>query len=244
MDRSPHRMNLIHDYYGGLDIKRISALDGVSLWSDGSCDEFERFNWDDEKLNYLIKNGYIADWYKDYGDARPPEVACLLSHRIAIIDFYESNDPIGIIIEDDTFPLFDLNLFEMPKGVDFYCLLGSDHPGNRVVVNEDNEIKSLRNLSGYALTKYGAELAIDALFPFWCPADMQISLSLFGSINIGTMLPSFKKRGATIKAKAPDLSIIGLSESSRYTTFTCSGFKKWMPTGWESSPYVKPDKHN
>jgi GR25 family glycosyltransferase involved in LPS biosynthesis len=236
MDKSVDRMNHVCTAYRNFKIKRIKAVDGVAQWGDGTVDEFERYNWNDEKLKELIRGGVITDWYKDFGDFRPPEVACSVSHRDAIIDFYNSNEEVGIIIEDDTEPV-NLSTFVMPQEVDFYCLLGSNHPGRRVDTYENGDIKNLRNLSGYAITKRGASLAIEAMESFWSLADTQISFSLFKSVKVGTILPTFKTRSVLITAKAPIVSLVGLSKMSENTTFTCSGKKKWMPAGWASKAY-------
>jgi hypothetical protein len=237
MDKSTARMDAIYRYYVDFEVKRIKGIDGSLLWGDGSVDELDRYNWNGDKLAGLISGNVIAEWYKDFGDARPPEVACSISHSMALVDFYNSNEDVGIIIEDDTAPLEGLLDFEMPNNVDFYCLIGTDHPGNRVATYSDGGIKYLRNLSGYAITKKGAEFAIKAMCPFWAVADIQMSFGLFDSVDVGTILPSFFKRGPLLNARAPVKSIIGLSEMAKETTFTSTGIKKWMPKGQESIPY-------
>jgi len=237
MKKSIDRIHSIYRCYKDFDVKIIEGVDGVSLWCDGSVDDFNRYNWDIEKLNNLINNGIIETWYKDFGDARPPDIACNVSQRNAIADFYNSDEDIGIIIEDDTCPLKGLADFKMPKDVDFYCLLGTDHPGHRVATYDNGEIKYLRNLSGYAITKKCAELAMDAIVPFWNIVDIQLSFSLFQSVEIGNTLPNFWKRRTTIKAMAPQKSLIGLSDMALNTTCTDTGKKKWMPKGWDSIPY-------
>lgn len=237
MDKSTDRMCAIYKNYIDFDVNRIEGVDGVELWGDGTVDNLSRYNWNGSCLDKLIADGIIETWYRDFGDARPPDIACNLSQRRALLDFYNSNDDVGIIIEDDTLPLDGLNDFKMPTDVDFYCLLGVDHPGNRVATYSNGEIKFLRNLSGYAITKKGAELAMAAIVPFWNIVDIQLSFSIFRSVDVGTVLPVFKIRKDLIKAVAPSRSLVGLSHIATNTTCTKNGKKEWMPCGWDSVSY-------
>jgi hypothetical protein len=226
----------IIECYSRYSLKRISAIDGIMEWGDGTYDSQGRWNWDRRKESDLIKDGVLARDHGLFYGLNPPEVACSIMQREAILDFLNSHEDVGFIIEDDTYPLCDLDSFEMPKDADFFCFLGTDHPGYRVMTNENDEIVCLRNLSAYAITRKGAEIAIEAMKPLWCIADSQLAMRSFRSINNNELWP-FKRTKDLMVAKAPSRSMIGLSRLSEYTTFSCDGKKPWVDEEWNSIAY-------
>lgn len=234
IERNRHIIECYYDY----NLKRISAIDGTKEWGDGSYDLQGRWNWDKLKEDRLIQDGILAKNHDLFYGLNPPEVACSVMQREAIIDFLNSNDEIGFIVEDDTCPLCDLHNFKMPKDTDFFCFLGTDHPGYRVMTNENDEIVCLRNLSAYAITRRGAEIAIEAMKPLWCIADSQLAMRSFMSLSNNELWP-FKRTKNLMVAKAPLKSMIGLSRLSEYTTFSYDGKKPWVDLDWNSIAYNK-----
>lgn len=230
LDRSYNRRKDIEKFYSKYDLKRINAIDGLAF-SDKSFNKDFSYNWDQKirqdflKFEVLKENGYY--------NLSPTELACGLSHRLAVIDFLKSNEEYGLIIEDDTFPCCDLNKIKIPVGVDFFCLLGTSHPGKRVLTCKKNQIKMLRNMSAYILNRKAAIAFLKSTLPLFCIQDGQYALFSFSENNIeGTGLPL--KKVAYLSAIAFEKSFIGLSEDCEKSTFTHNGEKKWIEKDWQS----------
>jgi hypothetical protein len=221
LDRSRDRWDHIFKTFGP-DVIRVPAVDGMA-WSDGTYDLQGRPHWG------KIPND--VDPMFRYFNMFPTTYACNLSHIEALHRFLGTSDPWGIIIEDDTEPVGDLHEIEVPDDCDFFYLIGSSHPGCRLSLCPDGQVKGFRTLAAYALSRRAAILALCAMVPVqYYQADHQIPLRCFESALRGNWEhPEWQELPYRIRAYGQQESIVQHSEHARISTFTRDGRKPWIP---------------
>ena len=218
MNKSTDRM--FHVLLTFNEVKCINAIDGMQF-SNNTFDEYKRPNWDNRKYPIDSKYFYIF----------PTTYACNLSHMKAWIDFIDSKDEWSIIVEDDTEPVMDLSNISIPDNCDFYYLIGVDHPGKRLFLYDDGQVKFSRTLGAYLLSKKAAILALEAMKPIhYFQADWQVPFRIFESMkNCKIPQPNWDNKLPTIKAYGQRESIIKHSQFAKVSTFTKDGSKSWIP---------------
>jgi hypothetical protein len=145
--------------------------------------------------------------------------------------FLATDEQWTIIIEDDTEPVGDLSEIEVPDDCDWYYLIGSSHPGCRLSLYPDGQVRAPRTLGAYALSRRAAELAILAMQPIqYFQTDHQIPLRCFESTLRGNwVIPDWPELPYRIKTYGQQESIIRHSEYASVSTFTIDGRKPWIP---------------
>jgi hypothetical protein len=221
LDRSQERWKHMSSVFPKLI--RIPAVDGMK-WSDGTYDCEKRPNW-----GKLPKD---VDPCFRYFRMFPTTYGCNLSHIRAMEDFLASDDSWTIIVEDDVLPAGDYKNISIPTDCDFYYLIGKNHPGFRLALYSDGQVRSSRTLAAYALSRNAAELALLAMRPVqYFQADHQIPLRCFVSTLRGDWEePSWLELPYRIKAYGQEESIIQHSEHASLSTFTLDGTKPWIPS--------------
>jgi len=217
------------------NITRIPAIDGL-IFSDGNFDLDSRPIWNTCIYDFLVDNDIIGKDAKNYYALYPTEFGCNFSHRKAWSKFVNSGHQWGIFLEDDT-EFDEVNTFRnvldyVPSDCDFLYLCNERHPGNRLLLYDDGQVKWSRTLMGYMMSNKFAVQAIKALLPVYYQADWQIPFRLFKSFEntwrkVQPNWPEFTRFKA-YGLKADNVSIIKHSKFSLQTTFTQNGRKDWI----------------
>lgn len=220
LDRSSDRWEHISLVFR--DLIRIPAVDGMQ-WSDGTFDKDGRPRWGSIPGNVDFSFRHFHMFPATYG--------CNCSHLKAMEDFLSTDEPWTIIIEDDTEPVGDLSTIEVPDDCDWYYLIGASHPGCRLSLYPDGQVRSSRTLAAYALSRRAAELAILAMQPIqYFQTDHQIPLRCFKSTSRGNWaMPDWPELPYRIKAYGQQESTIRHSAHASVSTFTIDGRKPWIP---------------
>ena len=220
LDRSTDRWEYVSSVF--YDLIRITAVDGMQ-WSDGAFDEEGRPRWGDVPEDVDPSSRHFKMFPTTYG--------CNCSHLRAMEHFLATDEQWTIIIEDDTEPVGDLSSIEVPDDCDWYYLLGSSHPGCRLSLYSDGQVRASRTLGAYALSRRAAELAILAMQPIqYFQTDHQIPLRCFESALRGNWaMPDWPELSYRIKAYGQKDSIIRHSAHASVSTFTIDGRKPWIP---------------
>jgi len=220
LDRSKDRREHVSSAF--CDLIRIPAVDGMQ-WSNDSFDEHGRPSWGDVPEDIDPSFRHFKMFPTTYG--------CNCSHLRAMEHFLATDEQWTIIIEDDTEPVGNLSVIEVPDDCDWYYLLGASHPGCRLSLYPDRQIRASRTLGAYALSRRAAELAILAMRPIqYFQTDHQIPLRCFESILRGNWaMPDWLELPYRIKAYGQRESIIRHSAHASVSTFTIDGRKPWIP---------------
>lgn len=219
LSKSVDRMQHISKVFDS--VKRIEAINGM-IYSDGTFNSKGVPNWS------FLPNNVNCSYFKMF----PTTFGCNLSHIKSWIDFLDSNEEWSIVIEDDTEPVISLHKLEIPDDCDFYYLIGSNHPGRRLMLYNDGKVKFTRTLAAYLLSRKAAYLAIEAMEEgHYFQTDWQVPFRIFESMQgCKVPQPKWKLNLPRIKAYGPINSIIQHSKFSKISTFTKDGTKKWIPT--------------
>jgi hypothetical protein len=222
LDRSIDRLEHVVSAFRGLDLIRIPAVDGMQC-ADGSYDEVGRPNWGSLPDDVDPSFEHFQMFATTYG--------CNLSHHRAMEDFLATEELWTIIVEDDTEPVGDLNAIEVPDNCDWYYLIGANHPGGRLALYPDGQVRSSRTLAAYALSRRAAELALLAMRPIqYFQTDHQIPLRCFESTLRGNWaMPAWEELPYRLKAYGQRESIVKHSRHAAVSTFTIDGRKPWIP---------------
>lgn len=220
LDRSTDRWEHVSSAFH--DLIRIPAVDGMQ-WSDGTFDEEGRPCWGDIPEDMDMSSRHFKMFPTTYG--------CNCSHLRAMEHFLATDEQWTIIIEDDTEPVGDLSEIEVPDDCDWYYLIGSSHPGCRLSLYPNGQVRAPRTLGAYALSRRAAELAILAMQPIqYFQTDHQIPLRCFESTLRGNwVIPDWPELPYRIKTYGQQESIIRHSEYASVSTFTIDGRKPWIP---------------
>lgn len=236
LKRSTDRREAIERSFLQDNFIRIEAIDGTK-WTNGVYDEYGRLNWNQNILRSFKRNSIVADIDSKYNNLFPVEVACNLSHAKAWIAFLEDENDWGIVLEDDVEPSLQLGsksfneAFQPIPNADMIYLCSPQHPGNRISLYKDGQIKWARTLMGYAITKKAAKLMLEAIFPMCYLADCQIPVRLFESLApfrknwVHESLLELKR----FKAYGSFNPLIQHSEHAKVSLFSRDGVKKWIP---------------
>jgi len=235
MDKSIDRRHYIEQVFSNENIIRVRALDGM-LFSNGAFDKASRPIWDQCVYNALVAYKIIGYDAKNYYSLYPTEFACNFSHRKAWVKFIKSGCRWGIFLEDDV-EFADIKTFKnilnyIPNDCDFFYLCNESHPGNRLMLYSDSQVKWSRTLMAYMISNRFAIQAIEAMLPVYYQTDWQIPFRLFKSFENTWReqqpnwreFPRFKAYGL----KTNDVSIIKHSHFANTTTFTQNGRKDWL----------------
>jgi GR25 family glycosyltransferase involved in LPS biosynthesis len=186
LDRSDDRRKMMESSFCGQELLRISAIDGMEWAIDGEFDDRGFPVWKFECRDKLINEGMLFD-----NSILPPtHVACNLSHRKAIQEFLNTDDEWAIIMEDDVEPYGKLlrnggtiedNLI-IPDGSDVFYLCGT-RPDRRICVFDDGQIRKIRTLMGYCLSRKAAELFLNSTVPMMWLSDHQFPICCFESLS-------------------------------------------------------------
>jgi hypothetical protein len=93
-------------------------------------------------------------------------------------------------------------------------------------------------MSAYALTKKGAEAALEALDEMWGPCDIQLAFRAIKSVDPRRTKYVFDRIRNEMCGMAPRKSIVGLSEDCLVTTLNY-GEKLWLEPAVSSAPYPR-----
>jgi GR25 family glycosyltransferase involved in LPS biosynthesis len=232
LKRSPKRRSYIEKVFKGKKLNKIEAIDGLQF-SSKKIDNQNRYQWDPVILKKFIQKKILNNSYNRYYDLMPTELGCNLSHLKAVKSFLTTDLNYAIIIEDDVEPVKDLSSIEIPDDADFFYLVGPEHPGNRIQLYNDNQVKWARTLMGYILSRKAGELILKAVKTHYYQTDWQIPFRLFQSFSgvLKSKLPPEWEELERFKAYSPDKSLIIHSEYAKISTFTASGRKCWIPEG-------------
>lgn len=229
LSKSKKRREAIQSSFKEYSLIKISAIDGFSKFSTKEYDRFERPIWKEIEKEKLIKEKTLSDNYRRYYDLIPTEVGCNLSHIKAWTHFLKTEEEYSIFIEDDVIPKRSLKEIEVPDDFGIFYLTDKTHPGNRMSVYNDGQVKWARTFMGYILSRKSAKLCLEAAFPFYYQTDLQIPLRLFESYKsyMRKKIPHWKEL-SRFKAYATNNSYVIHSEEAKKTTFTKTGKKNWL----------------
>jgi GR25 family glycosyltransferase involved in LPS biosynthesis len=186
LDRSTDRRDAMESSFKNEDLIRISGVDGLEWAIDGQVDSNGFCVWDNDYRKDFIKSGLLSQ-----DSLLPPtHVACNISHRNAIEAFLKTKDDWSIILEDDVEPngvllkkggRIEDHLF-IPKDADFYYLCGT-RPDRRLDVYRDGQVRKVRTLMGYCLSRKAADLFLKSTVPMLWLSDFQFPICCFDSMS-------------------------------------------------------------
>lgn len=236
LDRCINRRQAIEFAFPQENLIRIQGIDGLQ-WSDGTVDEYSRYNWDTAAKDKFILRGVLATCETHRRPLMPMEVACNLSHVSALLTFLDTKDPAAIILEDDVEPTSYLqshkinDLLKIPTGADMVYLCGPEHPGRRLSLYKDGQVKWARTLMAYWVTRRAAELIVQAAVPMCYLLDTQAQVRLFKSLEPykQNWVSSELKELPRFKAFGLFKPLIQHSNYAKITTFTKDGTKRYIP---------------
>lgn len=203
----------------GSSIIRIPAIDGM-FFSSGEFDRYTCPKWKEPTPMISMEYSFLF----------PTTYGCNLSQVKAWKDFLKTDEEWTIIIEDDVEIIKDIKKIEIPDDCDFYYLIGSNHPGKRLIVYEDGSPKFTRTLAAYLISRQAAELAIKAMDGcHYYQTDLQVPLRIFNSMkDVNFKTPEWPEIGR-INASTQKESIIQHNKLAKISTFTKNGKKSWIP---------------
>lgn len=248
LPRSWERLRAIQRAFSRETFQVVRGLDG-QIFENGAVDDKGRPQWDPEAMEQVIKLGWLHPEAMSFWDWVPCELACAVSHSWAWKKFLDTGEEIGIILEDDCQPAegYKNNLQESilesmggqwPSDADMIILMG---PDGKFISRESNQEEPFVHINnrghlisgwgnlGYAITRKGAERALEAQFPALLPCDQQWWMRAFKGIGMfHSMCPPIPGGGY---AYAPRVGIIEHSEQAYKSTFTADGLKPWRRLG-------------
>lgn len=237
LDRSTDRLESVTNAFPNDALVRVKGVDGLQ-WSD-EFDIGRRPAWD---LASKSRLEHVGALHPGSGKSMyPTSLGCSLGHLSAWTKFLETTDHAAIFIEDDIQPVGFFEGDSLAKrtdeifdgyGCDALYLCSPYHPGQRIRVYGDDQIKSCRTGMGYVFTRRAAELAIHAAFPAFQCHDIQVSFRIFKSMDrpaVIRSIPPGLKRLERIIAKCVKIGLVEHSEHARISTMTRDGLKPWLP---------------
>jgi len=215
------------------DLIRVPAIDGF-VWTTGEVDSNGKYCWKKTVKDDFLKYKILPTSLKKCVGMSPMEVACNFSHIRALRTFLCTNNDYGIILEDDVEPIKQgslLDYIKFPLQGDILYLCGPKHPGDRLRLYDDRQVKWARTLMGYVVSRKAAKLMIRAAFPMCYLMDTQIMVRLYKSLE------QFKKNWVSPELEELDRfkayglldPLIQHSKYAKITTFTKDGTKPWLP---------------
>lgn len=236
LDRCDDRLEVFNKYFYPNKIQRFKAFNGLE-YSDGTYDKLDKPNWDEKIRQQFISDGILYDDKDKYGIC-PTEFACTLSHIKCWERFLKTKKYTHLcVFEDDTKPTELLEGKKLEDTIeigdnDILYLFGPDHPGQRIRLDKNGEVKNIRSHMGYIMTRKGAELAIEAMKPILFQSDWQVSRRIARNMEkrFHKFFPVAFKRIPTIKVSGLFEPLIEHNEFAKTTTFTQTGKKTWLGT--------------
>lgn len=183
LDRSEDRRKMMESFFGSQELIRISAIDGMEWAVENKFDDRGFPVWNLEHRDELVKDGILFE-----NSILPPtHVACNLSHRKAIEEFLKTDEEWSVIMEDDVEPYKNIeDMFvkhlNIPDGADFFYLCGT-RPDRKISVFDDGQVKKVRTLMGYCLSRKAAELFLGSTIPMMWLSDHQFPVCCFESLS-------------------------------------------------------------
>lgn len=186
LDRSEDRRKMMESFFGSQNLIRISAIDGMDWAIEDELDNRGFPAWDIQSREKLIDDNILFD----KSILPPTHVACNLSHRKAIQEFLNTGDEWAIIMEDDVEPSGKLlrnggkieDHLVIPDGADVFYLCGIK-PDRRVSLFRDGQIRKVRTLMGYCISRKAAELFLSSTIPMMWLSDHQFPICCFNGLS-------------------------------------------------------------
>jgi len=197
-----------------IDIIFIEAIEGKSL-DINAIASYNKF----KRSRYMY-------------DMEPNEIACTLSHRLALETFLNDPYPYCVVLEDDAiFPESidaDIaNLLDSVKGFDLLKLESRDAKGYEIGQVDGTRImlplKGGNGATGILYTKSGARKLLASLEDFYFPFDTHIGLSWGSRLLCAACWPSL-----IVEDKSSQSNIGGRTASKRKP-----GLYPWMLARYE-----------
>jgi hypothetical protein len=232
LERSHKRWIDIVTLFGDKVI-RIDAVDGMQFAS-GEWDRMGKPCWAELPIDVTTR----------YFEMYPTTYGCNLSHIKSWEHFLNSDEEWGIFVEDDTMPIKDILSVDIPDDCDFFYLIGPDHPGYRIGLFPDRQVRFARTLGAYLMSRKAAELAIRAMNTHYYQADTQVPIRIFDSMKHHKIKAPNWAELPRIKAYGPTESIVGHSEHAESSTFTIDGKKNWIPDELKSIKYTSHQRRH
>ena len=235
LERCAERRALMTKYFCREALVRVPAIDGMD-WSNGGFDSRGKYLWDESHYDRFVKEGTVAGVGVKSRHLSPMEVACNMSHIRALQTFLDTKDPWAIILEDDVMPTGRLDgkalcdLWEPHLDADFIYLCGPNHPGERLRLYPDGQVKQGRTLMAYAVSRHGAQLMLRAAYPMCHLMDTQIPARLFESMRSKSkcFIPRDLEKLPRFRAYGLFDPLIQHSKIAKHSTFTSDGTKPWI----------------
>ena len=167
LDRRPDRRRHMAEQFNGLLRPRfVSAIDGTTLSSDR-----------------IGRDGFIVPANRFMTSS---EIACTLSHKRALETFLETDQSLGLVLEDDAIIDFAaLSRVQVPSGITFdFLKLQGLYYDNRSAVRTVSRTNGLEvfcrpelsmGSSAYLVTRPGARTMIAAISRRLAPADFYLA---------------------------------------------------------------------
>ena len=236
LTESADRRAYIEEMFSHEELVRITAVDGLQ-WSNGKVDEHGRYQWDEQKLQKLIRHRIIHPLFKRYYDLHPRELGCSKSHEKAWGLLLASDEPSCVVLEDDVQPTGDAtnyrfeDVLRVPDGIDLLYLFSPKHPGRRIRLWPDGRVRWVRSLMGYWLNRKAAKSMSGAAYPAVYQNDWQIPWRLLEPLRSqmkSSHYPDDWEELPSIEARGLFQPLIEHSKHAKITTFTCHGGKPWI----------------
>jgi hypothetical protein len=186
LDRSEDRREKMEKSFEHEKLIRISAIDGMEWAIEDTFDNRGFPVWNLEYRDKFVNEEILFE-----NSILPPtHVACNLSHRKAIKEFLNTDDEWAVIMEDDVEPYGKLlrnggiieDYLTIYDGLDVFYLCGT-RPDRRICVFNDGQIRKIRTLMGYCLSRKAAELFLNSTVPMMWLSDHQFPICCFESLS-------------------------------------------------------------
>lgn len=235
MDKSLDRASRMRYDFAPSMMKRFCGIDGIEKWGDGTFDTMGRPRWNVSGFEELIKNGIVHE----KSMLTPAELGCSLSHLRSWERFLGSSESDLIVLEDDVQPTTFLRGRTLeqviedrpwPQDADIVHFCSPAHPGRRIVLYQDGQIRAMRTHMGYWMSRRGAELAVQAMKPILYMPEWQVGMRIFAiwAPKCEYMFPEDMEALPLIKAYGMFEPLIEHNSLAKVTTFTCNGRKDWL----------------
>lgn len=186
LDRSEDRREKMESFFKNQGLIRISAIDGMKWAIKNELDNRGFPVWDIQSREKLIDDNILFD----KSILSPIHVACNLSHRKAIQKFLNTEDEWTIILEDDVEPYGKLlreggkieDHLIIPDDADVFYLCGI-RPDRRISLFEDGQIRKVKTLMGYCISRKAAELFLSSTIPMMWLSEYQFPICCFSSLS-------------------------------------------------------------
>lgn len=160
-------------------------------------------------------------------DMEPNEIACSLSHRLALQTFLAGSSPFGVILEDDAVfsPMIDSEIgrvLDSARGFDLLKLESRDDKGIRVDGRDEPylflPLKASNGATAILYTREGARKVLESLNVFHHPFDTHLGFGWRLGLICVACWPPLVKEDRSLQS-----TISGRKKSKRRY-----GFRSWL----------------